>query len=97
MAEFTFAGPFFATREAAAYLCKSIKGYYDWRRRHFIAVRADGTVAKADLDRAKKARRQKTRRGTNPASQANLQRRHKQQSTEPSSSPGSPFIRQERV
>jgi hypothetical protein len=50
---FSFRGPWFSAREAAAYIpCKNVKAWYEWRRRHGIVPRANGSVAKADLDRA---------------------------------------------
>jgi len=70
--EWTFRGPWFTSREAAAYIpCKSLIAYYAWRRRHGIVPRANGSVAKADLDRALDARR-KPRRKMAAASLANL-------------------------
>jgi hypothetical protein len=83
-------------REAAEHVrCKSVKAFYEWRRRHFIVPRSNGTYARADLDRALKAKRKKHR--VSPASLANLRKRHERQSIDPSSSSGSPFIRQETV
>jgi hypothetical protein len=43
-----FRGPWFDSRTAAAYVgCKSIAGWYSWRRRHAIVLRGR-LVAKAD-------------------------------------------------
>lgn len=69
-----FAGPWFDAKTAAAYIpCKTVKAWYAWRRRHGIIARANGSVAKADLDRV--LRRRKPRRVMHAASLANLQRR----------------------
>ena len=69
-----FAGPWFDSKTAAAYVpCRTLKAWYAWRRRHGIIKRANGSVAKADLDRV--LRRRKPRRLMHPASLANLQRR----------------------
>lgn len=39
--------------EAAAYVpCKSVKGWYEWRKRHGIVRLANGKVLRADIDRA---------------------------------------------
>jgi len=71
---FDFSGPWFDSRTAAAYIpCKSVKGFYEWCRRHFIVRRSNGSVAKADLDRALKAKRAK--RVMAAASLANLRKR----------------------
>lgn len=71
--EFTFRGPWFSAAEAAAYVpCKTVKAWYEWRRRHGIVPRANGSVAKADLDRV--LRRRKVRRVMAAASLANLRR-----------------------
>jgi len=68
--EFTFKGPWFSNAEAAAYVCcKSVNAFYEWKRRHHIVSRGNGTVAKADLDRALRV---KSRRGRHPNSRANL-------------------------
>jgi hypothetical protein len=72
MTLFDFRGPWFDSRTAQAYIpCKSLRGWYKWRDRHGIMPRANGSVAKADLDRALKTRK-RTRQGLHPASQANL-------------------------
>ena len=75
-----FAGPWFDAKTAAAYIpCRgrdgeiSLKAWYAWRRRHGVIARANGSVAKADLDRI--LRRRKPRRVMHQASLANLQRR----------------------
>lgn len=72
--EFTFRGPWFSTREAAAYVpCKSLNAFRMWRNRHGIIPRNNGSVAKADLDRVLKQR--KPRRVMAAASLANLRRK----------------------
>jgi len=61
--------------EAAAYVpCKSIKGWYEWRRRHGIVCRANGTVARADLDKALAMKQRRVWR-MHPRSLANLRKR----------------------
>jgi len=68
-----FRGPWFNAKTAAAYVpCKTVKAWYAWRRRHGIIARANGSVAKADLDRV--LRRRKPRRLMHPASLANLRK-----------------------
>lgn len=68
-----FAGPWFSARIAALYVpCRTVKAWYEWRRRHGIVARANGSVAKADLDR--ELRRRKSRRVMAPASLANLRK-----------------------
>lgn len=70
-----FAGPWFDAKTAQLYVpCKSIKSWHLWKRRHGIIARANGSVAKADLDR--ELRRRKPRRQMHPASLSNL--RHQQ-------------------
>lgn len=72
--EFSFRGPWFSSREAQRYVCcKSLKSWYVWRSRHGIIPRANGSVAKADLDRVLNTR--KRRRVMAPASLANLRKR----------------------
>lgn len=71
---FDFSRPWLDSKTAAAYVGnKSVKGFYDWCRRHFIVRRNNGTVARADLDRALKAKRPK--RVMAAASLANLRRK----------------------
>jgi hypothetical protein len=71
--EFTFRGPWFSNAEGAAYVpCKSVNGFYEWKKRHHIVSRANGSVAKADLDRVLRVRRA-TKRGKHPRTMANLQ------------------------
>ncbi len=54
---FTFKGPWFTAKEARAYVCcKTMAAWYVWRNRHGIVPRSNGSVAKADLDRALKFR-----------------------------------------
>lgn len=70
---FTFKGPWFSSREAAAYIpCKSVNAFYMWRRYHGVIPRANGSVAKADLDRV--LNRRKARRVMAVASLANLRK-----------------------
>ncbi len=72
---FSFAGPWFSSREAQLYVCcKSLKSWYEWRRSHGIIPRNNGSVAKADLDRA--LRVAKPRRVMAKASLDNLAKRH---------------------
>ncbi len=69
---FNFSGPWFDSRTAQAYVgCRTLKGWYEWRKRHAI-VGSGRRVAKADLDRALKGRRF---RRMAEASLANLQKR----------------------
>jgi hypothetical protein len=66
-----FAGPWFDAKTAAAYVpCRTVKAWYVWRKRHGIIQRANGSVAKADLDRV--LSRRKPRRVMAAASLANL-------------------------
>ncbi len=66
-----FRGPWFSTATAARYVCsKNPKAFREWRRRHGFIPRANGSVAKADLDRV--LRRRKPRRVMHAASLANL-------------------------
>jgi hypothetical protein len=65
-----FRGPWFNSRTAMAYVpCKSLNAWYQWRKRHGIVARSNGSVAKADLDKALKRPRRVTMRS---ASLANL-------------------------
>ena len=67
-----FAGPWFDAKTAALYIpCKTVKAWYQWRDRHGIVTRANGSVAKADLDRALRVKKP-TKRGLHPNSQRNL-------------------------
>lgn len=67
-------GLWLTSRQAAAYVGNaSVKAFYQWRDRHGIVARANGTVARRDLDRALDPRL-KRRRVMHPASLANLQR-----------------------
>lgn len=69
-----FAGPWFDARTAAAYIpCKTVNAWHAWKRRHGIIARANGSVAKKDLDRI--LNRRKPRRQMHPASLANLRHR----------------------
>lgn len=68
-----FRRPWFDSKTAAAYVpCKNVKAWYQWRKRHGIVARANGSVAKADLDRALRLPHP-TKRGLHPNSQRNLQ------------------------
>lgn len=70
----TFKGPWFNSRTAAAYVpCRSLKSWYLWRDRHGIIPRANGSVAKRDIDRALRIPRK--RFTPSPASLANLSKR----------------------
>lgn len=69
-----FAGPWFDAKTAASYIpCRTVKAFSEWRRRHGIIARNNGSVLKRDLDR--ELARRKPRRVMAPASLANLQRR----------------------
>lgn len=71
-----FAGPWFTAKTAAAYIpCKTVRAWYDWRKRHGIVARANGTVAKADLDRELRRTSGRALNGRHPHSLANLQKR----------------------
>jgi hypothetical protein len=64
------------SRQAAAYVpCPTLNAWYMWRNRHGIVPRANGSVAKADIDRALSLRNKKRKR-VSPKSIANLRRRH---------------------
>lgn len=70
----TTAGPWLTPHEGQLYVgCKSIKSFWQWRRRHGIIARSNGTVAKRDLDRALRVPRK--RHTPSPASLANLSKR----------------------
>lgn len=63
--------------EAQVYVgCKTIKAWYQWRRRHGIVARGNGTVNRADLDRELRPRAARPQRGGgaagHPHSLANL-------------------------
>lgn len=69
-----FRGPWFSSRTAQRYVCcKTLKSWYAWRRRHGVPYRSNGTVNKADLDRALLPK--KTLHRIHPNSLANLRRR----------------------
>lgn len=73
--EFDFRGPWFGGREACAYVGnKTMGGWYAWKKRHHVVARSNGTVAKADLDRALAPKNRKPRRMV-PAQLANLRHR----------------------
>jgi hypothetical protein len=68
-------GPWFTSRQAMRYIpCASLHAWYNWRRRHGIVARSNGSVAKADLDREL---RKRSRRGRHPNSLANLEPRRR--------------------
>lgn len=69
-----FSLPFFSSRTAAAYVCsKSLRGFYEWCRRHGIIRRANGSIAKVELDRV--LRRKRAKRVMAATSLANLRKR----------------------
>jgi hypothetical protein len=69
-----FRGPWLTSRQAQAFVCsKTLKAFYAWRQRHGIVPRSNGTVLKADLDRALQPPRR--RRRMHPNSIANLRQR----------------------
>lgn len=69
--------PYLSMADAAAYVgCKSVRAFYEWRKRHGVTRLGDGTIPRLELDRIKK--RQPRRRQVNPISLRNLQRRHPQ-------------------
>lgn len=71
-----FKGPWFTSKTAAAYLCcPTVKAFYEWRRRHGIVTRNNGTVAKADLDRALRIQRRPHRIHPNSLRNLRLRRR----------------------
>lgn len=64
-------GVWLTSRQACAYVpCASIGAWYQWRRRHGIVPRKNGSVARADIDRALKGQRR-----IHAASLANLNQR----------------------
>lgn len=73
-----FKGPWFDAKTAQAYVTnKTIGAWYAWRKRHGIVTRANGSVLKADLDRALALRRARAPRhgggsARHPNSLANL-------------------------
>lgn len=72
--EFDFRGAWLTSRQAQRYVCcKSLNSWYVYRLRHGIIPRANGSVAKADLDRV--LRQRKPRRVMAAASLANLRKR----------------------
>ncbi len=71
--EFDFRGIWLTSRQAQRFVgCRSLKSWYEWRRRHGILPRNNGTVWKSDLDR--ELRRRKPRRVMHPNSLANLRK-----------------------
>lgn len=67
-----FAGPWLGVETAVAYIpCKSRKAFTDWCRHHGVIRRANGSVAKRDVDRV--LRRKPRRMHVN--SLANLRKR----------------------
>jgi len=74
---FDFSAPWLSTEVAAAYVgCKTVRAFYDWKRRHVSVVSNGRAVSRASLDRALKIKRI---RRMNPVSLANLRRRHAKQ------------------
>jgi hypothetical protein len=68
---FTFRGPWFRHDEACAYVgCRTMVGWYSWRKKHGIVTTSFNTVAKADIDRVLAYRKPKKRMAA--ASLANL-------------------------
>lgn len=64
------------THEAHQFLnLKSVKGTYEWIKRHGIIRRGDKRIARFDLERELKRMARKPRRQMNPASLANLRKR----------------------
>lgn len=71
-------GAWLTTAEACAFLnLKSVKGTFEWIKRHGIIRRGDKRIARFDLERELKrmARAPRTRRGRHPHSLANLRKR----------------------
>lgn len=69
-------GPFFSSREAAAYIrCKSVRAFYEWCRRHGVTRRRNGSIAKAEIDR--ELNRKRRPRVMAVASLVNLRKRRK--------------------
>lgn len=67
-------GAWLRSDEAQRYIgCKTIHGWYQWRKRHALVTRGR-LVARADIDRALKVMA-KRKRQMAPASLANLRRR----------------------
>lgn len=67
-------GPWFSPAQAARYIpCKTVKAFYEWKRRKGLIARNNGSVAKADIDRILRKRR--VRRVMAAASLANLRKR----------------------
>lgn len=74
-----FRGPWFSAKVAALYVCcANVRAFYQWRKRHGIIARSNGSVHKADLDRELK---RPTRRGTSARSRANLRTRKPEETT----------------
>lgn len=68
-------GPWFSSRDAQRYIpCTSLRAVYAWCQRHGIVRRANGSIAKADIDRVLSPRNRKPRQMA-AASLANLQKR----------------------
>lgn len=58
---FDFSRPWFDLKTAAAYVgCRTVRAFYDWKKRHAI-VGSGRRVMRADLDRAMKAPRRPRR------------------------------------
>lgn len=66
----------FNSRQAMAYVpCPTLNAWYMWRNRHGIIPRANGSVARADIDRVLNLRNKKRRR-VSAKSLENLRLRH---------------------
>jgi len=73
---FDFSAPWLRTEVAASYVgCKTVRAFYDWKRRHPTVVSNGRVVSRASLDRALKMKRI---RRMNPASLQNLRRHIRQ-------------------
>lgn len=66
-------GPWLTSRECLLYIpCASLNAFYQWKKRHGIVARGNGSVAKRDLDRIL---RRRSARGRHPNSLRNLRSR----------------------
>jgi hypothetical protein len=77
-----FNRPWFDAQTAADYVpCRTVKAWYQWRRRHRILPRGNGSYAKADIDRVLKTMKARRNGGSarHPASLANLEKSPKRQ------------------
>lgn len=70
-------GPWLKTADCVDLIpSKNVKSAREWLLRHGIKRRNNGTVARVDIERELARRKPKTKRGTHPASLANLAKRH---------------------